>query len=146
MLPIVAPFLTSDEGPATRAAFITAALFASHPEHREIGSLGASLWWATKRESNPGGKHSEAGVEKRFAAALDAPPEDLPRHLEGLVSLCESARVQIDWHQFYRDVCGLLGHNEDYQMHIRTHWARDFWRGPSVSVDSNKTTEEEVEE
>src|SRR5579872_5368279 len=92
MLPIVAPFLSSDEGPATRAAFITAALFAKHPKHAEIGSLGASLWKATKREGvNPDGKHGEAGVEARFAAALDADPEDLPRHLDGLVSLCESA-------------------------------------------------------
>src|SRR5207249_10795991 len=56
MLPIVAPFLLSDEGPATRAAFITAALFGKHPKHDDVGSLGASLWKATKREGiNPDG-------------------------------------------------------------------------------------------
>jgi CRISPR type I-E-associated protein CasA/Cse1/CRISPR type I-E-associated protein CasB/Cse2 len=88
MLPIVAPFLMSDEGPATRAAFVTAALFGKHPEHASSGSLGASLWKATKREGiNPDGKHGESGVEARFTAALDADPEDLARHLEGLVSL-----------------------------------------------------------
>lgn len=147
MLPIVAPFLTSDEGPATQAAFITAALFAKHPEHAQIGSLGASLWKATKREGiNPNGKHGEAGVEGRFAAALDADPEDLPRHLEGLVSLCESAGQPVDWHQFYKDVRGLLGRNEGYQIRIRTRWARDFWRGPSRGVETTESTQQEDEE
>src|SRR5262245_56721037 len=139
MFPIVAPFLTSDEGPATRAAFIIAALFAKHPEHAPIGSLGASLWKATKREGiNPDGKHGETGVEARCAAALDAEPEDLPRHLEGLVSLCESAGQPIDWNQFYKDLRGLLGQNEEYQIRIRTRWARDFWRGPAHRPQSNQ--------
>jgi CRISPR type I-E-associated protein CasB/Cse2 len=144
MFPIVAPYLTSDEGPATRAAFITAALFAKHPEHALIGSLGASLWKATKRERiNPDGKHGEAGVEARFVAALDSDAEDLPRHLEGLVSLCESSGVPIDWHQFYRDLRGLLDQNEGYQIRIRTRWARDFWRGPAHRTESNQTPQQE---
>ena len=147
MLPIVAPFLFSDEEPATRAAFVTAALFAKHPDHRQIGSLGSSLWKATKRERiNPDGKHGEAGVEKHFAAALDADPEDLPRHLEGLVSLCESAGVPIDWHRFYRDVLGLLRHNEAYQIKIRRDWARDFWRGTAPQAESNQTEQQEDKE
>jgi len=146
MLPIVAPFLTSDEGPATRAAFITAALFARHPMHAAGGSLGASLWKATKRADNPGGKHGESGVEARFAAALDADPEDMPRHLDGLISLCESAGAPIDWHRFHLDVRGLLGHNEDYQIRIRTRWARDFWRGPTESDKSSETSTEGAEE
>jgi CRISPR system Cascade subunit CasB len=147
MFPIVAPYLTSDEGPATHAAFITAALFARHPEYAPIGSLGASLWKATKREGvNPDGKHGEAGVEARFAAMLDADLEDLPRHLEGLVSLCESAGQPIDWHQFHKDLCGLLGQNEGYQISIRTRWARDFWRGPTRRAESGETTQQEDSE
>ena len=147
MLPIVAPFLTSDEGPATKAAFITAALFAKHPEHAQLGSLGASLWRATKRDGiNPDGKHGEAGVEARLVAALDSDPEDLPRHLDGLVSLCESAGAKMDWHQFYRDVHALLGTNEKYQISIRTRWAREFWRGPAHPVESKPTIEEENQE
>jgi CRISPR system Cascade subunit CasB len=144
MLPIVAPFLSSDEGPATRTAFIIASLFAKHPEHARISSLGASLWRATKREgANPEGKHGEAGVEARFAAALDADPEDLPRHLDGLVSLCESAGVPIDWHQFHKDVRGLLGQNEQYQISIRTRWARDFWRGPAQRDETAQSAQKE---
>lgn len=144
MFPIVAPYLTSDEGPATRTAFIIAALFAKHPEHAPIGSLGASLWRATKREGiNPDGKHGEAGVEARLAAALDADAEDFPRHLEGLVSLCESAGQPIDWHQLYKDLRGLLGRNEEYQISIRTRWARDFWRGPAHRSESSQAPQPE---
>lgn len=147
MLPIVAPFLVSDEGPATGAAFVTAALFAKHPHHARIGPLGASLWRATRRpDVNPEGKHGEAGVAARFAAALDADPEDLPRHLEGLIAICESAGVPIDWHRLFGDVRGLLGTNEAYQTRIRTRWARDFWRGPGLPIDSNAAVEEETSE
>jgi len=146
MLPIVAPFLSADEGPATRAAFITAALFARHPVHARVGSLGASLWKATKRDGNPDGKHGEEGVERRFAAALDADAEDLSRHLDGLVTLCESAGVPIDWHQFYRDVRGLLGQTETYQIKIRTDWARDFWRGPAGTAEPHRAPQEENEQ
>lgn len=147
MLPIVAPFLSSDEGPAAGAAFITAALFAKHPKHASLGSIGASLWKATKRDSaNPDGKHGEAGVEARFAKTLDADSEDLRRHLEGLVGLCESAGVPIDWHRFFWDVRGLLGTNEIYQIKIRTSWARDFWRGPAQSVRPKDAVEEETDE
>lgn len=130
MFPIVAPFLTANDGPSTQAAFLTAALFASHPEHAEIGSLGASLCKATKREDNPNGKHGEAGVEARFAAALDADAEDLPRHVEGLVSLCESAGVPINWHRFYWDIRTLLDEDEDKRTRTRIRWAREFWQGP----------------
>lgn len=146
MLPIVAPFLTADTTPATRAAFIISALFAKHPEHGEVRTLGASLRRSVKHEGNPEGKHGLEGVEARFAAALDAHPDDLPRHLEGLVSLCESAGVPIDWHQLYRDVRGLLGQNEEHQKRIRTRWAREFWRGPSHDVESEDHTRKEIDQ
>ncbi len=142
MYPIVAPFLFSDEGPRVTAAFLTASLFASHPEHAEVGSLGSSLWRATKRDANPNGKHGEAGVEARFAAALDADPEDLPRHLEGLVSLCESAGAPIDWHRLYWDVATLLGDDDARQIRTRTRWAREFWRGPKNDNDEPNDPEQ----
>jgi CRISPR system Cascade subunit CasB len=142
MLPIVAPFLTSDDGPATRAAFLVAAIFAKHPSHDpSASSLGYSLWKSTKNDANPGGKHKEAGVETRVVAALDADKDDLQRHLEGLVSICESARQPINYHRLYRDVWGLLGRNERYQANIRTRWAREFWRGDQRSKGELKETD-----
>lgn len=134
MLPIVAPFLGSDSGPSVTGSFLTATLFAMHPKMGEVGSLGASLRMATKTDQNPAGKHGEAGVESRLVAALDADREDLTHHLAGLVSLCENASVPIDWHRFYRDVCGLLSANEDYRNRIRTRWARDFWQPSKEST------------
>ncbi|GFO83045.1 MAG: hypothetical protein A49_26720 [Methyloceanibacter sp.] len=147
MLPIVAPFLTADEGPTASAAFVIAALFAKHPHHARASSIGASLWKATKWEgANPDGKHGEAGVAARFARALDAEPQDLPRHLEGLVALCESAGVPIDWHRLFGDLRGLLGTNEAYQTRIRTRWARDFWRSPGQPIESSDAAKEETDE
>lgn len=150
MFPIVAPFLTGDDGPSTHAAFITAALFAKHPEHASVGSLGYSLWKATRSSANPNGKHGEEGVERRFVAALDAHPEDLYRHLEGLVSLCQSASVPIDWHRFYRDVRALLSDWTDKENptrlvrdKVRMRWARDFWRGSSKVDHFDESTQEE---
>lgn len=130
MFPFVAPFLRSDEGAGTQAAFLVASLFASHPSHAEVGSLGASLWRATKRDQNKDGKHGEAGVEARLVAVLDSHPDDLPRHLTGLVSLCESAGAPIDWHALYWDVLSLLGDDEDRRIKTKTRWARQFWQGP----------------
>lgn len=145
MFPIVAPFLTREDGPSTQAAFIIASLFATHPRHAEIGSIGASLWRATKRSWNPNGKHGEAGVEARFVAALDADKEDLPRQLAALVSLCASASVPIDWHQLYWDMRILLGDEEGKQIDTRTRWARHFWGGPPKTNES-ENPKEDIEE
>jgi CRISPR type I-E-associated protein CasB/Cse2 len=148
MFPIVSSYLQTDEGPAMEAAFITASLFASHPHNEtggDIGSLGASLWRSTRRDANPSGKHLEDGVSARVAAALDADPEDLQRHLEGLVSLCESAGQPIDWHRFYLDLCVLLGNNEERRVRIRTRWAREFWGGPQTTKRSKQENDSTLE-
>lgn len=145
MLPIVAPFLHANSGPHVTASFLTASLFAKHPKMGEVGNLGSSLRMATSTDRNPSGKHGEAGVEARLVAALDADPEDLPHHLTGLVSLCESASVPIDWHQFYRDVRGLLGDNEEVRNRIRTRWARSYWQVRTEKTsESNSNVETEV--
>lgn len=146
MFPIVTPFIASDEGPYTHAAFLTAALFATHPDHAAIGSIGESLRRATNRKSNPNGKHGEEGVEARVSAALDADQEDLPRHLEGLVSLCESAGVPINWHQFYWDVATLLGDDEKRQTKTRVRWAREFWSAPAHDKDTETNSPKENNE
>lgn len=129
MFPYVSPYLKGDRGPAVEAAFLTAALFASHPENADNGSLGTALRRAVAA------KHGEEGVEKRLAAALDADREDLPCHLAGLVGLCESARVPINWFGFLDDVKVLLSDWDDLndptrpaRDAVRMKWARHFWR------------------
>lgn len=147
MLPHIAPHLKTDSGADVEAAFLTAALFATHHEHASVGSLGASLWHATQSDRNPKGKHGQPGVEARLAAALDAAPEDLPHHLRGLVSLCESAGVPIDWYRLHADLRGLFWQDEEQMLRIRTRWAREFWGGPIKKNNESNTpsSEEEVE-
>ncbi len=130
MFPYVSPYLKGDRGPSVEAAFLTASLFASHPENASGGSLGSALHKAVDA------KHGQEGVEKRLAAALDADPEDLPRHLAGLVSLCASAGVPINWFGFLDDVKLLLSDWSDRDNPsrpardvVRMRWARLFWRG-----------------
>jgi CRISPR system Cascade subunit CasB len=122
------------------AAFATAALFAMHPVHVERHSLGLALWHSTKSAGNPNGKHGEDGVEARFTAALDAHPDDIVRHLQGLISLCESAGKGLDWAQFRTDLYFLLGDDQSKRENVRFRWARDFWRGPSA-ISESETSE-----
>lgn len=143
MFPYVARFLPQNADPDTssvQSIFLTASLFATHPEHKHndsasdperkhTDSLGASLRKAVEA------KHGEEGVSKRLVAALDAHPDDLARHLAGLVSLCESAGIAIDWIQFRKDVANLLSTNEGWRENVRLRWARGFW-APTPANDS----------
>lgn len=149
MFPYIARFLPQSADPgasSVESIFLTASLFASHPEHKhddsasdperkQRDSLGASLRKAVEA------KHGEEGVSKRLVAALDAHPDDLARHLAGLVSLCESARVPIDWIQFRKDAENLLSTNEDWRDKTRLRWARGFWA--STPANDSHTPEGE---
>lgn len=122
MFPYLARYLQEDKGARVRAMFLTAALFAKHDKFESGVNLGKALNKVVKS-----GKFSEDGVERRFTAALDAHPDDLPRHVEGLVSLCESAGVGLDWYRFYGDMKTLLGDREEIQVNVKTKLAKDFW-------------------
>ncbi|MCX7801222.1 MAG: type I-E CRISPR-associated protein Cse2/CasB [Fimbriimonadales bacterium] len=142
MFPIVAPYLhgtpmtgSDSLSPEIAASFIVAALFAKHPEHRPGPSLGDAL---RRSISGSAAKHGERGVEMRLTAALDADPEDLPRHLEGLVSLCQSAGQPLDWHRFFWHVAILLGDDEDRRNRVRLAWARDFWKHAQENPSEEK--------
>ena len=141
MFPHVGRYLLSSDPskPSVITAFVVASLFAKHPVHEAGRSLGKALALATKRPGNPQGKHGEDGVAARFARALDADPEDLPRQLEGLISLCESADKGIDWYQFRGDVVALLGEDHDQRDRVRLRWARDFWQSTPSSTQATET-------
>jgi CRISPR type I-E-associated protein CasB/Cse2 len=132
MYPHVGPFLSSADPVRTsvRVAFATASLFAMHPQQTEGRSLGLALWHSVRRDGKSGGTHVEEGVEKRFSAALDAHPDDLINHVQGLISLCESSGQGLDWYRFRRDLYSLLSDDEESRDRTRLHWARDFWQGP----------------
>jgi CRISPR system Cascade subunit CasB len=134
MFPFVSRFLPDgiSVGPRVQAVFITASLFAKHPDSGGSGTLGHALRTATS-------KHGEEGVTSRLTAALDADPEDLSHHLTGLVSLCESAGVPINWNQFLWDVRDLLGDDEDRRNRTRLQWAKGFWSNPTTTNSDLKT-------
>ena len=131
MYPHVVRYLTSSD-PSQKSVltvFLVASLYGSHPEHVPGRSLGLALWHATMRPENPDGKHGESGVEARFAAMLDSHEDDLPRHFEGMISLCKSADEGLDWYRFRRDVFALFSDEEKYRDAVKLRWARDFWQG-----------------
>ena len=138
MFPYVARFLPEgiSVGPRVQAVFLTASLFAKHSEAGGTGTLGHSLRASTAK------KHGEEGVASRLTAALDADPEDLPAHLVGLVSLCESAGVPIDWNQFLWDVRDLLGDDEGRRNRTRLQWAKGFW-GSAPRDQASPTSEDD---
>ncbi len=138
MYPFVAKYLysTQEGDPSMRATFLTASLFALHPEYVSRRSLGAALKLTTKS------KHGVAGIEARLTAAINADPEDVESHLTGLIRLCQSAKVPLDWNQFYWDTYHLMGDDDQRSTAVRLRWAKDFW-GTTQQTTENK--EEETE-
>jgi CRISPR type I-E-associated protein CasB/Cse2 len=127
MLPFMALYLSSADPTNSNvlALFTVASLYAKNPSFAESVSLGRALWNSVA----PRGKHGQAGVESRLVAAIDADPEDLPRHLDGLISLCASANVGLDWFKLRWDIYHLLDKDEQRRDRVRLSLARDFWQG-----------------
>ena len=137
MFPYIARFLSAggERSAQVQVVFLTSALFASHRSHAKVGNLGSSLRRAVTA------KHGEEGVASRLTAALDADPEDLARHITGLVTLCDSAGAPIDWTRFYFDTISLHQEDEDRRNKTRLDWARGFWGLPQETAQDHATTE-----
>lgn len=108
-----------------RHLFLIASLFAFHPEHRSIGSMGETM----KRIGQ------ESNVEKRVAALLHAHWEDLPGLLRQAIGLARTKGAPVD----YNTLLYHLLHWNDASRWVQRQWARDFWRG------SEKTDESEIQ-
>lgn len=136
MFPYLAGCFPDDGGENSRAmrvTFLLSANFARHPEHFRRRSLAAALRMA----AGPDGKFGEGGVTSRFVAALDADPEDLPRHIEGLISLLATAGIGLDWFLLATELHDLLSPLEEDRIHVRLQWACDYFKGPQPTA--NKT-------
>lgn len=121
--------------PWRKALYLTAALFALHPEHRGDISLASALGSiARTREST--------SVEQRFIALLGAEPESLPNLLRQAVSLLAADDHPCDYVRLLDDLGVWLRHFDvDRRDSIRQRWARDFYRAyePS-STDGERET------
>lgn len=118
---------------------------------REMFYLVASLWAAHWREAQRGqpmsiGKacavHQAASkstsTERRFITLLDADCEQLPHRLRQMVALLKEQAIDFD-----ALLTGLLYWNDD-QRRTQNSWARDFYRNMDNEMETEPTTQEDV--
>ena len=140
MFPIMAKFLPDPglENPSVMAMFLIAGLFSKNSRHEWGISLGKALNRSVIRDGVDGGKHGQDGVTRRFVAALDAHTEDFPRHLENLISLCDSAEQPLDWKVLLEDTTQILKGHEGLRSQVNTRWAREYWQNyPRTAPDTS---------
>lgn len=106
--------------------YLVAALFASHPTHRQ----GVSLATAFRRACQASASES---LERRFQAVLTAEREDLPTHLRHLIALIASKDEALDWGQLLSDLRYWSHPNRTVQV----AWSRDFW-GPVATPSTGE--------
>ena len=104
------------------AAYLVAALFASHPQDQAtpegaLYNLGAAFRLLRDRTGSD-------SVELRFRALLDADRAGLPVHLRHAVSLLRAHDIPVDWARLLRD---LRAWNAADRW-VQRAWARAFWR------------------
>ncbi len=100
------------------------ALFALHPAHQEIGSLGV-----TCRHLAHG---REEAFERRFRRLLASGSlEDLRDQLVHLVKMAKASDKSVDYLQLFEDMCRF---RYDPQR-VKVEWARDYWSAPRIEGD-----------
>lgn len=123
--PYVERFVGADrhaDDPRRQALYLTAGLFAFHPQHREGTSLAAAL-------GRIGRERESESIEKRFIALLGAEPESLPALLRQSVSLLAADGVDCDYVSLLDDLARWLDPwNLEARDRLRQRWARDFYR------------------
>jgi CRISPR system Cascade subunit CasB len=130
MHPFVAPFLPS--GPwhwGHDCYYITAALFALHPEPRGQGNMGRTMRLVSEQAGG-------GSIEQRFVALLKCHRDDLFDHLRHAVSLAKSKEVPVCWDQLFRDIKNW----DSDQQWVQRNWARSFWGAAPADKDSETDT------
>ncbi len=108
------------------AKTITAALFAVHPQHKDITSFGETC----RRVAGKNRDTFEPHFRRLLACeTLDELAVQLPR----LVKRAERGGAPINFVQLLLDLGGWRFYAED----IKTRWAKDFWQAPDPDVPAN---------
>ncbi|WP_028999894.1 type I-E CRISPR-associated protein Cse2/CasB [Azohydromonas australica] len=113
----------NDDTPWRRQAlYLTAGLYALHPEHAAGQSLAAVLARVMLDRKSP-------SIEKRFLALLATEPEELPDHLRQVVSLLAATKAGIDYVELFANLSTWLEPRafEDRDR-LRQRWAKAFYR------------------
>lgn len=123
--PYVEPFVAADvhaEAAARRALYLTAGLYALHPDHMPGSEFAL-------RFGRLGNIRESTSIEQRFVALLGADPAAVPTMLRQAVTLLCSDRIGFDYAVLLVDLTQWL--NEfDHEGHdrLRRRWARQFYR------------------
>jgi len=130
--PYVERFVGADRhasDPWRKALYLTAGLFALHPEHREGETLAAALGrLARAREST--------SIEQRFIALLSAETEILPHMLRQAASLLAADGLPCDFSRLLDDLgIWFRTHDPEGRDRLRQRWARDFYRAYDAASD-----------
>lgn len=113
---------THAEDPRRKAMYLTAGLFALHPQHNEGTSFAAAL-------GRVGRLRESKSIEHRFIALLGAEPESLPTLLRQSVSLLAAADIGCDYVSLLGDLARWFDPwNLEARDRLRQRWARDFYR------------------
>lgn len=111
------------------AYYLTAALFAYHPQVTKSGNMGAHM----AQTGDPGGDNN--ATERRFTALLASHPEDLPVYLRQAVSFLKSKDVAVNWQQLFVDL-QQWSHPRGY---VQKNWAKSFWGRSPRQVEETDT-------
>lgn len=135
--PYVEPFVGAEkhaEDPYRLALYLTAGLFALHPQQRDNTSFAAAFGTLSRlRES--------ASLEKRFIALLSAEPESLPTLLRQVIALLASEQLPFDYAQLLTDLSYWLSpFAHGARDRLRQQWARDYYRHLAPAPDHSNAT------
>jgi len=140
--PYVEPFVRADmhaEDPRRKALYLTAGLFALHPEHNPTQSLAGAL-------GRIGRARESISIEQRFIALLGADAEGLPTLLRQVVSLLAADGIGCDYAALLDDLKRWLDpFKVEARDSLRQRWARDFYRAyaPHAASDDEAATASE---
>ncbi|NEX23034.1 type I-E CRISPR-associated protein Cse2/CasB [Thiorhodococcus mannitoliphagus] len=131
--PYVERFVPRDshaDAPWRKALYLTAGLFALHPEHRDGDTLASALGTIARRRESK-------SIEQRFIALLGAEPDSLPKMLRPAVSLLVADDQPCDFAHLLADLgIWLRPFGADSRDWVRQRWARDFYRAYDLDSDA----------
>jgi CRISPR system Cascade subunit CasB len=123
--PYVERFVGTDrhaDDPRRKALYLTAGLFALHPNHRAGTSFASALGTIGHARQSP-------SIEQRFIALLGTEPDELPYHLRQGVSLLAADDAPCDYVRVLDDLSQWLNpFATEARDQLRQRWARDFYR------------------
>ncbi|QEP44491.1 type I-E CRISPR-associated protein Cse2/CasB [Ectothiorhodospiraceae bacterium BW-2] len=132
--PFVEPFVNGDR-PAydaqRLALYLTAGLFAMHPNHQTKTTFAAALGQLAAQRSD--------SIEKRFIALLSADPETVANYLRQNMALLASDDLGLNYATLLNDLTEWLNpYRAERHTAIKQRWARDFYRhyGPTSNHQS----------